>query len=47
MLLNISENEKDDFLFVKNDIYKFKLEYELSIISCYSGDSFYKIKFIF
>ena len=37
LLLTISENEKDDFLFVKNDIYKFKLEYELSIISCYIG----------
>ena len=37
ILLTLNENEKDDFLFLKNDIYKYKLEYELSIISCYVG----------
>jgi len=28
---------KDNFLFLNNDIYMYKLEYELSIISCYLG----------
>ena len=29
--------DKDSYLFLNNDIYTYKLEYELSIISCYIG----------
>ena len=37
VLKGLKPGEKDDFLFLKNDIYTYKLEYELSIISCYVG----------
>jgi hypothetical protein len=33
----LKPGEKDSFLFLKNDVYTYKLEYELSIISCYIG----------
>lgn len=32
---DLDTKEKDGFLFLKNDIYTYKLEYECSIISCY------------
>jgi tetratricopeptide (TPR) repeat protein len=35
VLKGLKPGEKDEFLFLKNDIYIYKLEYELSIISCY------------
>ena len=37
VLNKLKPGEKDDFLFLKNDIYTYKLDYELSIISCYVG----------
>jgi tetratricopeptide (TPR) repeat protein len=32
---NISEDEKNSYLFLNNDIYKYKFDYEFSIIYCY------------
>jgi len=37
VLNDLKPGEKDEFLFLKNDIYTYRLEYELSIISCYVG----------
>jgi len=37
-LSKLTENDKDNFLFLSNDIYAYKLEYEYSIISCYIGN---------
>jgi tetratricopeptide (TPR) repeat protein len=33
----LDDNEKDNFLFLNNDVYTYKLEYEFSIIACYLG----------
>jgi tetratricopeptide (TPR) repeat protein len=37
ILKTLDSNEKDNFLFLKNDVYTYKLEYEYSIIACYLG----------
>ena len=37
VLEKLKPGEKDHYLFLQNDIYVYKLEYELSIISCYLG----------
>ena len=48
LLDTLKEDEKDSFLFLKNDIYTYKLDFEYSILACYLGvkiinDSLYKI----
>jgi tetratricopeptide (TPR) repeat protein len=36
-VLKTQVKHKDDYLFLNNDIYMYKLDYELSIIACYIG----------
>jgi len=37
ILESLPSDEKDNFLFLKNDVYTYKLDYEYSIIACYLG----------
>ena len=37
ILKDLNSNVKDDFLFLHNDIYTYKLEYEYTILACYLG----------
>ena len=39
ILATLNDDEKDNFLFLNNDVYKYKLEYEYTIIACYLGIS--------
>jgi tetratricopeptide (TPR) repeat protein len=39
ILSTLDSGEKDNFLFLSNDVYTYKLDYEYSIIACYLGVS--------
>ena len=37
ILMKLKQEEMDSFLFLNNDVYRYKLEYEYSILACYLG----------